>query len=131
MGVTKKTRTCLCALAFEYIVLEQGEIMIELVSIDGLTVPKIFCGTCGEEISNAKHAAVVFSNFMGNTERTGVTYVHKNFVVGSCMTQAEELIRAKGEQPGWAELSEHLAYLISNVGMGPTDIEKKLSYLRD
>jgi len=101
--------------------------MIELVSIDGLTVPKIFCDSCGEEISNAKQAAVVFSNFKGNTQKVDVAYVHKNFVKGNCMTEAEESIRSKGEQPGWSELSEHLAYLVSNVGMSPKDIEGKLS----
>ncbi len=93
--------------------------MIKLVSIDGLTVPKIFCGSCGEEISNAKQAAVVFSNFMENSQSTDEVYVHKNFVMGNCMTKAEEPIRSKGEQPGWPELSEHLAYLVSNVGMAP------------
>lgn len=100
--------------------------MIELVSIDGLTCPKLFCDSCGEEITNAKQAAVVFRNFMNNTQRTGVAYVHKDFVKGNCMSQAEASIRANGEQSGWGELGEHLAYLISNVGMSHADIEKKL-----
>jgi hypothetical protein len=100
--------------------------MIELVSIDGLTVPKIFCDSCGEEISNAKQAAVVFTNFIRDAQRTGVAYVHKNFVKGDCMAKAEEVVRSKGEQSGWVELGEHLAYLVSNVGMTPNDIEKKL-----
>jgi hypothetical protein len=100
--------------------------MLELVSIDGRTVPKIFCDSCGEEISNAKEAAVVFRNFMLNSQRTGLTYVHKDFAKGNCLTKAQEAILEKGEQPGWSELSEHLAYLVSNVGMSPNDIKTKL-----
>lgn len=100
--------------------------MIKLVSIDGQTVPKIFCDSCGEEISNAKQAVIVFRIFMENSQSMDGVYVHKNFVMGNCMTKAEELIHSKGEQHGWAELSEHLAYLVSNVGMTPKDIEKKL-----
>lgn len=101
--------------------------MIELVSISGHTIPKIFCDSCGEEISNAKEAAVVFSNFMGNNQRVSASYVHKDFVKGNCMKKAEQLIRAKGEEPGWAELSSHMAYIVNNVGMTPKDIENKLA----
>jgi hypothetical protein len=101
--------------------------MIELIVIDGLTTPKIFCDSCGEEISNAKQAAAVFVNFLPDTKRTSVAYVHKNFVKGDCLTKAEEAVRSKGKQPGWIELTECLSYLISNVGITSTDIDKKLS----
>ena len=101
--------------------------MIGLISVNGQTVPKIFCDSCGEEITNAKQAAVVFNNFMPENQKTGVLYVHKDFVKGDCMTKAEGAIRSKGEQSGWSELGEHLAYLVNNVGMTPNDIEKKLS----
>jgi hypothetical protein len=123
----KDLRGCEMSAQNSHIVGSDGGIMIELVSMDGLTCPKLFCDSCGEEITDAKQAAVVFSNFMDNTHRTVATYVHKDFVKGDCMAQAEASIRAKGEQSGWEELGEHLAYLISNVGMSLADIEKKLS----
>lgn len=101
--------------------------MIEFISINGLIVPKIFCNSCGEEITNVKQAAVVFKNFMENAERVPLTYVHKDFVKGSCMSKAEEVIRSRGEEPGWWELAQHLAYLVSNVGMTAKDIEDQLA----
>lgn len=101
--------------------------MIELIQIDGLACPKLFCDSCGEEIADAKAAAAVFVNFMPDGERSALAYVHKNLVKGDCMTRAEEEIRSKGQQPGWVELTEHLAYLIGNVGMASKDIEKRLT----
>lgn len=100
--------------------------MIELVVIDGLTCPKVFCDSCGEEIQDAKQAAIVFKNFMNNGQRTNVTYVHKDFVKGNCLSQAEASIRAQGGQPGWEELGTHLADLLSNVGIDSQDIKRRL-----
>ena len=101
--------------------------MIKLISINGRTVPKNFCDSCGKEISDAKQGAIVFRNFMGDSQTTEVIYVHKNFVSENCMTKAEELIRSKGEQCGWVGLSEYIAYLASNAGMTAKSIGKYLS----
>ncbi|MHB1299672.1 MAG: hypothetical protein ACYCY8_02230 [Burkholderiales bacterium] len=100
--------------------------MIEIVQIDGRACPKIFCDSCGEEIADAKAAgAVVYINLMPDGDKSSIAYVHKNFVKGDCMKRAEEAVRSKGKEPGWAELTEHLAYLISNVGMTSKDVEKR------
>lgn len=98
--------------------------MIQLHWINGQAVPKITCASCGEVIINAKQAGIVFRNFMNNGEITNVLYVHKNFVKGDCMAKAESMIRSGGGEPGWHELSEHLAFLIDNVDLTAKDIER-------
>lgn len=100
--------------------------MIELIIIDGLTCPVIYCDSCGERITDVQQAAAVFRNMVPEDERTGVTYVHKDFVKGDCLSQAEASIRSSGGTPGWEELGTHLAYLISNVGMSDNDVERIL-----
>ena len=42
------------------------------------------------------------------------------------MDKAESVIRSKGWQLGWAELGQHLAFLINNAGMTSEDIAEKL-----
>ena len=101
--------------------------MIQLHWINGQAVPKITCASCGEVISNAKQAGIVFRNFMNNGEITNVLYTHKNFVNGNCMAKAESVIRSDGGEPGWLELSEHLASLVDNVGLTAKDIERRLT----
>lgn len=100
--------------------------MIEIVQIDGLACPKIFCDSCGEEITDAKAAGAVYVNLMPDGDKSSIAYVHKNFVKGDCMKKAEEAVRSKGKEPGWVELTKHLAHLISNVGMTSKDVEKRL-----
>lgn len=101
--------------------------MIKLVAIDGFAVPKIFCDSCGGEILDAKQGAIVFRNFMKNSQSTEVIYVHKNFISESCMAEAEELIRSTGENSGWIELSEHIGSLATNLGMTRKSIGKYLT----
>ena len=100
--------------------------MIEMVWIGARACPKIICDSCGEEITDVKTAGVVFPNSMDDSQRTSAAYVHKNFVKGNCMSQAEERICANGGSPGWAELGQMLADLISNAGMTATDVRKRL-----
>ena len=101
--------------------------MIEMRCIDSLFIPRIVCDSCGEVITNASKAAIVFGNFLNNGEKTCVLHINKNFVKGDCMEKAEGVIRSKGWEPGWDELKTHLAFLIKNAGMTPEDIEEKLS----
>jgi hypothetical protein len=89
-------------------------------------MPKVVCDSCGEEITNVKAAAAVYGNFMANGKKSDVLHVHKNFVRGDCMDKAESVIRSKGWQLGWAELGQHLAFLINNAGMTSEDIAEKL-----
>src|SRR5262249_8429941 len=101
--------------------------MFELHSINGKTVPKIICDSCGKEISNAKAAAIVFKNFMEPDEKTTGLFVHKDFVGGNCLSVAEAKIRSQGARSGWLELSQHLAYVVSNVGLTAEDIKDRLN----
>lgn len=95
--------------------------MIEVLEVDGLTGPRVFCDSCGSEISSASRGAVVFDNFMKPGRRSKVAYVHKSSVKEGCMTKGENDVRANGGTPGWMELGEYLWHVCANLGVGNID----------
>lgn len=95
--------------------------------LNGMNVPQVICSSCGQAITDAKKAAVVFENFSAEGQSVDLSYVHKNFVGNNCLSQAEQKIRATGKQSGWEELSTHMAYIVSNVGLNEKDIAAVLS----
>lgn len=91
-----------------------------------VTVPKYFCDSCDRQITEAKTAAVVYPNFTQSGSRFVPLYVHKNFVHGDCLVQAQARVKAAGARPGWEELSTFLAQAIGNAGMDAVDVDKIL-----
>jgi len=100
--------------------------MIKLTMQSGRNIPQFFCDSCGGLIDKAGAAATVFPNFNEEGEATEVKHVHKDFFGGNCLTKTEALIRAQGRQPGWEELSTHIACLVANVGLDANDIAAEL-----
>jgi len=100
--------------------------MLQIETQSNWNAPKCFCDSCDREINEAKSAAVVFANFTQNGTRSTPLYVHKDFVHGDCLSQAESKVKKSGASPGWEELSTFLAHAIANVGMKAEDIRKTL-----
>ncbi len=100
--------------------------MLQIETQSNQNIPKCFCDSCGHEITDAAAAAVVFDNFSKNGTRCTPLYVHKNFVYGDCLSQAETKIKLAGASPGWEELRTYLAHTIANVGMDADAVEKIL-----
>lgn len=77
----------------------------------------LICDMCGERISEAGKAAVVYDSFIKNGERAKALHVHKGNIDGkTCHHEADLIIRSGGGSPGWQELKRHLADLAHNVG---------------
>lgn len=90
--------------------------MIEIQMVEGISAPMLFCDICGDRLSEAGRAAVVFDNFREDGERAKVLYIHKGKMDGkTCHHEADLIIRAGGGTPGWQELKQHLVDLAQNV----------------
>ena len=95
--------------------------MIEIQVVDDISAPILFCDVCGERITEAGKAAVVYDNFRQNGERAKTLHVHKGKIDGmTCHEEADSIIRAGGGTPGWQELKRHLCDLAHNVAF-PAD----------
>lgn len=91
--------------------------MIEIQFIEGVNCPLLFCDVCGERVTDAGNAAVVFDNFAPNGARVKALTVHKGNIDGrTCHQEADSLIAGGGGRPGWQELKRHLVDLAANVG---------------
>jgi len=91
--------------------------MIEIQMTEGYGSPLLFCDVCGERITEAGKAAVVYDNFRNDGERVKILYTHKGNIDGkTCHHEAELIIRSGGGTPGWQELKRYLTDLAHNVG---------------
>ena len=91
--------------------------MIEIQSSNGINCPLLFCDICGDRITDAGKAAVVFDNFAPNGARVKVLLVHKgNIDDKTCHQEADSIVASGGGRPGWQELKQHLVDLVANVG---------------
>lgn len=102
--------------------------MLQIETKSNRNAPKFFCNSCGREITDAKNAAVIYANFADTGSKATPLFVHKNFVHGDCMTQAEQQLKAQGQSVGWEELTTLLAHLIANVGMDADAVRAILAH---
>ncbi len=82
--------------------------------------PVIICDSCGQPITNAGRAGVVFANvtLSGNRPADGATADVRHAHKGPCLDQAEAAMGGR-ELTGWIEMTEHLRFLLGNTGLTP------------
>lgn len=98
--------------------------MFEIHTQNGDNCPVLVCDMCGERLTNAKKAAVVFDNFAPNNSKLKALHVHKGNLDGqTCHQEADALIRAGGGTPGWQEMSACLTDLFHNTGMSQINLK--------
>lgn len=91
--------------------------MFEIHTIDGNNCPVLVCDLCGERLTDAGKAAVVFDNFVSSNSKITAFHVHKGPIDGkTCHAEADTLIRAAGGTPGWQEMQRALTDLVANSG---------------
>lgn len=101
--------------------------MLEIHQIDGNNCPVFVCDMCGDRLTDARKAAVVFSNFVPvssnfappNTKIMAL-HVHKGSIDGkTCHQEADSMISASAGSPGWQEMESYLSDLNHNIGLPP------------
>lgn len=99
--------------------------MIEIQMLNGINAPLLFCDICGDRITDAGKAAVVFDNSRSDGERAKTLHVHKGSIDGkTCHHEADLIIRSGGGTPGWQELKRHLTDLAHNVSFAADAMAK-------
>jgi len=97
--------------------------MFEIHKIDGRNCPMITCDICGERLTEAGKAAVVFNNGAGNGAKLRTLQVHKGRIDGrTCHEEADNRFRAEGGMPGWEEMKTFLADAVHNIGFPPEEL---------
>jgi hypothetical protein len=97
--------------------------MLEILNVDGINTPTLYCDICGDPILEAGKAAIVFDNFRDNGERAKTLQVHKGKINGkTCHEEADSIIKSGGGTPGWMELKAYLYYLTSNIKFPPSEM---------
>lgn len=92
--------------------------MFEIHTIDGINCPVLVCDLCGEQLTDAKKAAVVFNNFAPNKSKLTALHVHKGNIDGkTCHEEADLIITTGGGTPGWQEMTTCLDDLLKNTGI--------------
>lgn len=106
--------------------------MFEIHTINGQNCPVLVCDLCGERLTDAGKAAVVFDNFAPNNAKLKALHVHKGKIDGkTCHEEADSLIKAGGGTPGWQEMRSCLTDLVTNVGFPLEDMVKYDKRMRD
>lgn len=103
--------------------------MLEIHCIDSRNCPVIVCDICGERLSDASKAAVVFQSAQTAGAKLKPLHVHKGRIDGrTCHQEAESLLGAPKVSVGWDELMNIMIDLAHNVGFPPG---KMAEYDRD
>ena len=91
--------------------------MFEIHVINGISCPVLVCDMCGEHITDASEAVVVFKDTSGQSAKLKALHVHTGSPNGkTCHQEAESLIRSGGGTPAWQDLRSSMADLAHNSG---------------
>lgn len=94
--------------------------MLEIHQIDGSNCPVFVCDMCGDRLTDARKAAVVFSNFAPPGSTITALHVHKGSIDGkTCHQEADSMISVSAGSPGWQEMESYLSDLNHNIGLPP------------
>lgn len=70
---------------------------------------RLYCESCGKEITDAAKGAIVFSNTLERGQTSAAMFVHKG---GKCHRSAENKIALSG----WLTLQVQMEYLVADLG---------------
>jgi len=92
--------------------------MIRMIRNEGRTTPIVVCDNCKEPITDSEMAMAIWKQPDVDGTQAEVFHLHK----GPCDRAFKAVI---GDPNPWQELTKHLHYLCSNVGLSPEKLLKE------